>query len=130
MTADETSELSPEEQYIEYCRRGVLAYQVCSDDGKAIFFPRLLNPGSGSPNLEWRVSGGRGCVYTTTVVYRRGEAPYNVAMIDVDEGFRLMSRVEDIDPEEVHVGLRVTLRMHPATDKTPPYPVFAPAEGQ
>ncbi len=53
MTAAENrAALAPEEQYIEYCKQGVLAYQVCTDDGKAVFFPRVVSPGSGSPNLE------------------------------------------------------------------------------
>ena len=122
-------ESSPNETYLDYCRRGELAYQVCADDGRAVFYPRLFAPGTGSSSLEFRVSKGLGNVYATTVIYRRNEAPYNVCMIELDEGFRMMSRVEDIDPEQVQVGLRVKMRMHPGGEKNPPYPVFVPAEG-
>jgi len=49
-----------------------------------------------------------GTVYATTVVRRRGEAPLNVVLVDLDGGGRVMSRVEGIAPEEVAVGLAVT----------------------
>ncbi len=55
--------------------------------------------------------------------------PYNVALIDIDEGFRMMSRVEDITPLDVRIGMRVKFRVHAAEGDEPPYPVFAPAEG-
>jgi len=124
---EERAQSSPYGTFVEYCRKGQLAYQVCTDDGKPVFFPRLIAPGSGSPNLEWRVSNGLGTVHATTVVYQKDTPPYNVALIDVDEGFRMMSRVEDLDPLAVKVGMRVRVRMHPGDDKQPPYPVFAPA---
>lgn len=119
---------SPLNTYYEYCRKGQLAYQVCTDDNSAVFFPRVVAPKTGSPNLEWRVSKGLGTVHATTVVYYRNEPPLNVALIDLDEGFRMMSRVEDIDPMEVRIGMRVRLKMHPGDEKQPPYPVFTPAE--
>ncbi len=126
---DERAQSSPYGTFVEYCRKGQLAYQVCKDDGKPVFFPRLIAPGSGSTNLEWQVSKGTGTVHATTVVYTKDAAPYNVALIDMDEGFRMMSRVEDIDPLEVKIGMRVAVRMHPGDDKQPPYPVFTPLGG-
>jgi uncharacterized OB-fold protein len=58
-------------------------------------------------------------------VDKRLEAsPYNVALIDIDEGFRMMSRVEDIDPMQVKIGMRVQLHMHPGDERQPSYPVF------
>jgi hypothetical protein len=119
-------ERSPLGTYYEHCKKGELAYQVCSDDNTPVFFPRAVAPRTGSANLEWRVSKGLGTVYATTVVHYKNEAPLNVALIDVDEGFRLMSRVEDIDPMQVKIGMRVKVRMHPGDEKLPPYPVFSP----
>ena len=93
-----------------------------------MFFPRVVAPRTGSPNLEWRVSKGLGTVHATTVVcVAKDQPPHNVALIDIDEGFRLMSRVEDIDPMQVKIGMRVRVKMHPGDDKQPPYPVFVPA---
>lgn len=119
---------SPLGVFLEHCKKGELAYQVCTDDNSAVFFPRVSVPGTGSTHLEWRVSKGVGTVYSTTVVHYRGEPPLNVALIDVDEGFRLMSRVEDIDPMQVKIGMRVKVRIHPGDEKQPPYPVFTPLE--
>ena len=120
---------SPLGIFLEHCNKGELAYQVCTDDNSAVFFPRVSVPGTGSTNLEWRVSKGVGTVYSTTVVHYRGEPPLNVALIDVDEGFRLMSRVEDIAPDKVKIGQRVRFRVHRPSGEDDPYPVFVPAEG-
>jgi len=123
---DNVSEQSPLGTYIEHLNAGQLAYQV-TQDGKPVFYPRVAAPETGGP-LEWRVSTGLGTVYSATVVHYRNEPPLNLALIDMDEGFRLMSRVEDIDPMAVEIGMRVRFRTHPGDDKQPPYPVFAPAE--
>jgi uncharacterized OB-fold protein len=122
-------EKSPLGIFIEHLKKGELAYQVCTDDNTPVFFPRAVAPKTGSTNLEWRVSKGLGTVYTTTVVHGKDNAKWNVAMIDIDEGFRLMSRVEDIDPMEVKIGMRVKFRAHPGDEKQPPYPVFVPLGG-
>jgi|SRR3990167_1788491 hypothetical protein len=118
---------SPLGTWVGHLKKSELAYQVCTDNDKPFFYPRAVAPETGSSNIEWRVSKGVGTVYTTTVVYYKGEAPLNVAMIDLDEGFRMMSRVEDIDPLQVKIGMRVKLKVHPGDDKTLPYPVFTPA---
>jgi uncharacterized protein len=120
---------SPYGTVLAHLKKGELAYQVNKDDGKAFYYPRVAAPGTGSTNLEWRVSKGLGTVYSTTVVHNRNENPFNVALIDVDEGFRMMSRVEEIDPVQVKIGMRVKLKVHPGDEKQPPYPVFTPAGG-
>jgi uncharacterized protein len=120
---------SPFGVYLEHLKKGELAYQVCVDDGACVFFPRAVAPGTGSSNLEWRVSKGVGTVHATTVVHYRNEPPLNVALVDLDEGFRMMSRVEDIDPMQVKIGMKVRFRVHAGDEKQPPYPVFVPAEG-
>ncbi len=121
---------SPLGVFIEHCKKGELAYQVCTDDNSPVFFPRVIAPKSGSANLEWRISKGMGTVYSTTTVYGGRDQPaHNVALIDVDEGFRMMSRVEGIDPLKVQIGMRVKVTMNPGDDKQPPYPVFTLAGG-
>jgi uncharacterized protein len=52
----------------------------------------------------------RGVVYATTVVHRRGEEPYNVCLVDLDDGVRVMGRVEGLAPQDVTIGLRVQAR--------------------
>ncbi|WYX29001.1 OB-fold domain-containing protein [Achromobacter denitrificans] len=68
----------------------------------------MLGPGSGSPALEWRLSAGLGTVHAVTVVHPRDQDTYNVVLIDLDEGFRLMSRVKG----RPAIGMRVRMRAH------------------
>ena len=74
-------------------------------------------------------SGAIGTVHATTVTHPQQGEPYNVALVDCDEGFRLMSRVEAIDPIYVKIGMRVRFRIHKPAGEDPAYPVFVPAEG-
>ena len=76
---------APADHFAEHCARGELAYQVDAA-GRPVFHPRV------GP-YEWRVSAGLGTVYATTTVRRRGEEPHDVSLIDLDEGFRMMSTV-------------------------------------
>jgi uncharacterized OB-fold protein len=119
---------SPLTTYLGHLAKGELAYQFSPEANEPVFYPRVICPRTGSDRLEWRVSAGLGTVHATTVVHPQQGAPFNVALIDVDEGFRLMSRVEDIAPIEVKIGMRVKFRVHPAEGEEPPYPVFTPAE--
>ena len=124
------AEQSPLNTYLAHLEKGELAYQFSPAAGKAVFYPRVLCPFTGSDKLEWRISKGLGTVYATTVVHPAEGAPYNVALIDCDEGFRMMSRVEDIDPMQVRIGQRVRFRVHRQDGEEPPVPVFVPAEGK
>lgn len=119
---------SPRQQYLEYLKKGKLAYQVCSENGQVVFYPRVAAPISGSTNLEWKVSDGLGTVYSTTTVCPRGKEPYDVSLIDMDEGFRLMSRVEINDPMDVKIGMRVKVKVHQDDEDSDPYPIFQPVE--
>jgi uncharacterized protein len=119
---------SPLKTYVDHLERGELAYQFSPEAGRAVFYPRVVCPFTGGDRLEWRLSQGLGTVHATTVVHPAEGAPYNVALIDCDEGFRLMSRVEDIAPEHVRIGQRVRFRVHRPRGEEPPYPVFVPVE--
>ena len=115
---------SPLATYIDHLQKGELAYQFSPEADAAVFYPRMICPFTGSDRLEWRVSKGMGTVHATTVVHPQQGTPYNVALIDIDEGFRMMSRVEDITPLDVRIGMRVKFRVHQAEGDEPPYPVF------
>ena len=117
---------SPLKTYLDHLSRGELAYQFSPEAGRAVFYPRVICPFKGSDKLEWRVSKGLGTVYATTVVHPAEGKPFNVALIDCDEGFRLMSRVEDIAPDAVTIGMRVKFRVHRPGGEEAPIPVFTP----
>jgi uncharacterized protein len=98
---------SPFKTYIDYLERGELAYQFSPDAGRAVFYPRVLCPFTGSDRLEWRTSKGLGTVHATTVVHPPEGRPFNVALIDCDEGFRLMSREGALPPRSQHRQARI-----------------------
>lgn len=56
---------------------------------------------------------GKGVVYSTCVIRQppKDGPSYNVALIDLDFGARLMARVEGANPEEVRIGDRVKARI-------------------
>jgi uncharacterized protein len=110
-------ERAPADVYWDHCRRRELAYQV-DTQGRPVFPPRV---GDG---LHWRVSAGRGTVYAVTVAHPRREGdPYNIVLVDLDEGFRMMGTVVGDGP--VVIGARVEVAWR---EGDPPVPVFV-AEG-
>lgn len=125
----ENAKKSPLGIYNEHLQRGELAYQFSPEAGQAVFYPRVICPYTGSENLEWRISKGLGTVHATTVVHPAQGEPYNVCLVDLDEGFRLMSRVEDMDPMAVKIGQRVRFRAHHPGGDEAPIPVFTALEG-
>jgi hypothetical protein len=121
---------SPLQRYLKHLENGELAYQYSAAAGRPVFFPRVACPYTGSEDLEWRVSSGRGTVYATTTVHPASGDPYNVSLIDCREGFRMMSRVEGVPSADVRIGMEVQLRVIPQSGDEPPIPVFVPVEGR
>ncbi|OIJ68253.1 Zn-ribbon domain-containing OB-fold protein [Streptomyces mangrovisoli] len=119
---------APSTGYEEGLATGELRFQHCGDCQNAVFYPRVLCPHCGSEPLEWRTSSGLGTVYATTVLHKRGTDPYNVALVDLDEGFRMMSRVEGVAPEDVEIGSRVGLAV--IEEEGAPLAVFRPLGDQ
>lgn len=115
--------------YTAHLQAGQFRIQHCEGCSKHVFYPRVLCPHCASDRLRWVEPAGTGTVYSTTVVRRSDDkgGPYNVALIDLDEGVRLMSCVEKIAPDAVRIGLRV--RVHIAQLNSVAAPVFTPAEG-
>ena len=103
----------PESIYEEYLAKGEFRIQLCNGCERHVFYPRALCPYCGSSNLEWARPTGAGTVYSTTVMRRRPESggDYNVCLVELEEGPRLMSRVEGVAPTEVRIGMRVKARV-------------------
>jgi uncharacterized OB-fold protein len=93
-------------------REGRLLVQRCQVCGNHQLYPRDRCLACRGP-VEWAVASGRGTVYSYTVIRQnhsrpfRDWIPYVVALIDLEEGPRVMSNVVGIDPEDVHVGMAV-----------------------
>lgn len=102
---------SPESFWREALADGRLLLQRAMGSGETFFPPRLMEPGTGETHLEWIEASGLGTVYSVTMVNQKPPAvPYNVVLVDLDEGPRVMSRVEG--PDEVMIGLRVRARFN------------------
>ena len=100
------SDLRPDEDFRRFLAEGRFRIQR-SASGGYVFYPRVAEPGTGAP-LEWVDASGQGVVYATTVVRKKPPEPsYNVAVIELAEGPRMMSRVEGLPPEDVRIGMRV-----------------------
>ncbi|MBB5156762.1 Zn-ribbon domain-containing OB-fold protein [Saccharopolyspora phatthalungensis] len=112
---------APETVFRDGLATGELRYQRCGRCSSAVFQPRVLCPGCGSGDLSWQRSSGLGTVYSTTVVRDR-TGMHNVALIDLDDGFRMMSRVDDLDADKVVIGARVGFAV--ADDEGTPVAVF------
>lgn len=125
MTEPESIPPSPEQRYLAYLAEGSFMIQRSRIDGRYVFYPRVAAPGTGE-ELDWVQATGTGTVYATTVVRQRAPAAdYNVVLVDLDEGVRMMSRVEGIPPGSVRVGQRVRARIR--HDGPEPAVVFDPA---
>jgi uncharacterized protein len=106
---------SPRGRYLAGLAEGRLAYQFDRAAARAVFPPQAVGPGGRPDELEWRTSRGEGTVHACTEVQRR-DGSLNIALIDLDEGFRMMSTVVDVPPGALRIGLRVTARIEPWGD--------------
>ncbi len=99
----------PDAVFAAFLADGRFMLQQCDECKKHVFYPRVLCPHCGSPKLSWQPASGQGTVYSTTVVRRKPEqgGDYNVALVDLHEGPRMMSRVDGISPHEVAIGMAV-----------------------
>lgn len=117
----------PGEAFQRYLEEGRFMLQRGRESGKFFYYPRAVEPGTGATELEWVEVSGMGSVYSTTTIRQRPPASdYNLALIDLDEGPRMMSRVESIDPALVSIGMRVRARITRQADRS--LVVFEPAE--
>ncbi len=90
--------------------------------------------GSGGSTLEWRTASGRAIVHAATVehnpaatgaTFSHGE-PYVVALVDLDEGVRMMTNIVGCAPDDVRPGMAVTVTWEPLSDGRQ-LPLFTPA---
>ena len=76
--------------------------------------------------MRWERSAGKGAIYSWTVVWRPQtpafEIPYAIAIVDVDEGYQMMTNIIGVDPAGLGVGQRVEVSFHKMNDEiTMPY---------
>lgn len=115
----------------EGCREGKLMLQYCDACQRHQFYPRLYCMHCGSKEVRWVEASGRGAIYSYTIIHQNkspdfvNDTPYNVAIIQLDEGPRMMSNIIDIDPADLRVDLPVTVVFDAVSD-TISLPLFRP----
>ncbi|MEQ3679906.1 OB-fold domain-containing protein [Pseudophaeobacter sp.] len=108
---------SPESTYRAALKSGRFQIQNCSACTSHIFPPRITCPACGASDLHWQPAKGSGTVYSCTIVNRKAEqgGPYNVVIVDLDEGVRMMSHVTGFGSEEVPLDTRVSAKIEADT---------------
>lgn len=121
------SAIHPEQQYQAFLAQGRFMLLRARASGRYIFYPRVAEPLTGDTDLEWVAASGLGQVYAVTVIRKRPpEQDYNVALIDLQEGPRMMSRVEGITPDDVRIGMAVQAKV--VQQEEQPMLVFEPVK--
>ena len=105
--------IGPEADYFSNLDNGQFFIQHCDACGIHIFFPRIICPYCGSNEVSWIKPTGYGVVYSVSVIFGKPGAgtDYNVALIELEEGVRMMSRVEGISPNLIQIGDKVKARV-------------------
>lgn len=96
---------------------GQIEIQRCDDCQAYVFYPRALCPACSSRNLTWTPVLGRGQIYSLTIVHKgpgahfQADAPYVVALVELDEGCRMMTNIigAEPDPAQVRIGMPVEI---------------------
>lgn len=110
-------------QFWEGCRRHELLLQRCMDCGTLRHYPQPMCPTCGSWNAEWAKVSGKGKVYSYIVTAHpfhpgfAAEAPYATAIVELDEGVRLVSSIADCPPEDISIGMPVEVVFDDVTDE-------------
>lgn len=104
--------LQPEKEYFAFLAEGRFMIQRSRSSGEHVFYPRVAAPRTGALDLDWVPASGDGVVHATTVVRRKPPEPaFNVALVQLAEGPRMMSRVEGVAPQDVRIGMAVRARI-------------------
>ncbi len=118
----------------EATRRSQLVLPWCVDCGRAFFYPREVCPRCLGSAIEWRPAAGSGVVYAFSIEHRPPPVgfsmgqPFVVTLVELEEGVRLMTNIVGCPPEDVEVGMQVSVTWEPLSDGRQ-LPLFAPSPG-
>lgn len=108
--------------YWAAARRGQLVVQRCTQCQRHQFYPRSFCMQCMGESLDWVPSSGLGRIYTYTINRRGANAfmaertPYAVAIVELEEGVRLMANIIGSRLEDIHVGKPVKVVFEAASD--------------
>lgn len=121
-------------EFWEGTKQREFRYQQCNHCDEVVFYPRRHCTGCTSGELVWKVSAGKGTVYTFSVVrqsyhpFFRSRVPYAVAWVDLEEGPRILSNIVGVDDplSEVSIGMAVQVEWEEHENVN--IPLFKPIE--
>jgi uncharacterized OB-fold protein len=121
------------EEFWDAARRHELLIQRCRDCGASQFLPQSCCRACLSQRIQWVAASGKGKIYSYTIVHRpptpkfQEDVPYAVALVELDEGVRMMSNIVGIGPQDVRVGMAVEV-VFEGISPTISLPKFRPSE--
>lgn len=103
-------------------------FQRCRNCGKAQFYSRNVCSHCQSASLDWEEATGEGKIFSFSVVHRapissfKGNVPYVVALVELDEGFRFMCNVINCNPSDVRLdrSIKVVYETREGSDQKIP----------
>ncbi len=101
---------------------GQLRLQRCGDCHTVRHYPRPVCPSCYSMNTEWIDATGRGTVHSWTITHYafhpgfKGDLPYVLVTVDLDEGVRMQSQARGIDASQLRIGLPVKIAFEKVKD--------------
>jgi uncharacterized protein len=114
------------------CREHKLLVMRCAACGDHFHYPRPFCPKCWSEDVRWEEASGRATLYTWSVVHSNDlppfaeRVPYVAAVVDLDEGPRMMTNVVDCDADTLAIGMALEVTYRPIADDVT-IPVFRPA---
>jgi uncharacterized OB-fold protein len=120
--------------YWEAAQRGELRMQQCLACGLVRFPPALLCARCLSEQSEWVRLSGRGTVFSWIVVHQsqhpafNADTPYNVTIVELEEGARLHTNLVECSNDQIHIGMPVEVVFDKVNDEVT-LPKFRPAKG-
>jgi len=126
-------EFRPETKpFWDACKNHELVIPRSKTTGEYFFYPRALSPGDDmTDDIEWVKASGKAKVWTFAIHHMgptkayKGDPPYVVALVETDEGVKMMTNVVDCDPKDVYIGMEVEVVFDDVTDEVT-LPKFRP----
>jgi len=104
-------------------QEGALLLQHCADCGHVQYYQQAICRACGSEHIEHRLASGRGKVHSFSVVHRapgpafKGDVPYAVILVELEEGPRMISTFTGGSPESVTFDMDVVLTLEKVSEE-------------
>ena len=121
-------------EFYQRASGGTLHLQRCAACGQLRHPPRYYCAACQSPDYDWAPSGARGSLFSWTVTHRptdpgwAADVPFTTAVVELDEGVRLVGALEGVDPGALELDAPMVAHVEPRTDDFA-FISFLPATG-